>query len=322
MVYRCIAAGLILAFALAIVPVMAADFSEQAVAVPIAVGALSGTLMLPAGIGPFPVALIIAGSGPTDRNGNNPAGLTTDAYKKLAQGLAAHGIATLRYDKRLIGASTVHQTESELRFDDYVNDALSLTAWLERDPRFRGVAIIGHSEGSLIGILAAERDPHVRALVSLEGAGRNLATIVDEQVRANPANPPTIVSEVETINASLLAGKTVPNPDPVLAPLFRPSVQPYVISEYRYDPAKEIAKLTIPVLIVHGTTDIQVSATDAKLLSAADPKAHVLTVDGMNHILVDAPAARDANIATYSQPQLPLSAPLVPAIATFLHTAL
>jgi len=322
MVYRCFVAGLMFALALAIVPAMAADFHEEPVLVPIPIGALSGTLMLPAGKGPFPVALIIAGSGPTDRNGNAAGGLTTDAYKKLAQGLAAQGIATLRYDKRGIGNSVDRQTESDLRFDDFVNDALALTAWLEHDPRFHGVAIIGHSEGSLIGILAAERDPHVGAVVSLEGAGRNLATIVEEQVRANPGTPPAIVNEVVSINASLLAGKTVPNPDPLLAALFRPSVQPYVISEYRYNPATEIAKLTIPVLIVHGTTDIQVSAADAKLLAAADPKAQVLTIDGMNHILVDAPAGRDANIATYSQPQLPLSAPLAPAIATFLNAAL
>ena len=321
--YRCFAAVLMLAFALMIMPVMAADFHEAAVSVSIPVGTLSGTLVLPAGKGPFPVALIIAGSGPTNRDGNAPAaGMSSDAYKKLAQGLAAEGIASLRYDKRGIGISTDNQTESDLRFDDYVNDALALTAWLEHDPRFHGVAIIGHSEGSLIGMLAAQRDPAVQAFVSLEGAGRNLATIVDEQVRANPANPPAIVSEVESINASLLAGKTVSNPNPALAGLFRPSVQPYLISEYRYDPAKEIAKLTIPVLIVHGTTDVQVSAADAKLLAEADPKAHMLTVEGMNHVLVDAPADRGGNIATYAQPALPLSAALVPAIATFLKASL
>jgi uncharacterized protein len=321
-VHRIFVAATACVFMLLTAAAMAADIREEPVSVPIPVGTLSGTLALPPGSGPFPVALIIAGSGPTDRDGNSAAALTTDAYKKLAQGLAARGIATLRYDKRGIGSSSDRQPESDLRFDDYVNDALALTAWLEHDARFHGIAVIGHSEGSLIAILAAERDSHIGAVVSLEGAGRNLATIVDEQVRANAANPPAIVSEVVSINASLLAGKTVPNPDPLLAPLFRPSVQPYLISEYRYDPAQEIAKLTIPVLIVHGTTDIQVSVTDAKLLAAADPKAQVLTVDHMNHILVDAPPGRDANIATYSQPKLALSAPLVPAIATFLHAAL
>jgi uncharacterized protein len=275
--------------------------------------------MLPQGNGPFPVALIIAGSGPTDRNGNSSM-LTTDAYKKLAQGLAAQGIATLRYDKRLIGASVVKQPESDLRFDDFVNDALALTAYLERDTRFSSVSIIGHSEGSLIGMLAAQRDPHIAKFVSLEGAGRNLAVIVNEQIRANPNTPQMILTEVESINASLLAGKTVPNPDPQLNALFRPSVQPYLISEYKYDPGTEIAKLKIPVLIIHGTTDIQVSATDAKLLAAGDPKAQFVSIEGMNHILVDAPIDRNGNIATYSQPALPLSAQLVPTIAGFLKS--
>ncbi len=315
-------AALGLAFAISGVPVLAANSREEPVTVPISFGTLSGTLMLPPGNGPFPVALIIAGSGPTDRNGNNTMGVTGNIYMKLAQGLAADGIATLRYDKRGIGTSVVNQTESDARFDDFVNDALSLAGYLERDPRFNSVSIIGHSEGSLIGIVAAERDPHIRALVSLEGAGRNLAAIIDEQVSNSPGLSPEVVNQVRSINASLLAGKTVAiaSPTPLLLALFRPSVQPYVISEYKYDPAKELAKLKIPVLIIHGTTDLQVSATDAKLLAAADPKATVVTIDGMNHVLVDAPADPAANAATYTQPALPLSAKLVPTIAQFLKS--
>jgi uncharacterized protein len=310
---------LIVACAVSGVSVLAADFREEPVNVPIQIGTLSGTLMLPDGSGPFPVALIIAGSGPTDRDGNSSLGLHNDIYKKLAQGLAAQGIATLRYDKRMIGTSHVTQSENDLRFDGYVDDAVALTHTLEADPRFSSVSIIGHSEGSLIGILAAQRDPNVRKFVSLEGAGRNLATIINEQVRANPANPPAIVGEVESINASLLAGKTVANPDPQLYALFRPSVQPYLISEYKYDPAEELAKLTIPILIVQGSTDIQVGETDAKLLAAANPKAHLVTIEGMNHVLVDAPADRNANAGTYTQ-SLPLSAALVPAIVQFLKS--
>ncbi|MGC2833844.1 MAG: alpha/beta fold hydrolase [Methylocella sp.] len=313
-------AALVLAFVWSGVPVLAADFREEPVSVPISVGTLSGTLMFPPGNGPFPVALIIAGAGPTDRTGNNAMGVTGNTYMKLAQGLAAEGIATLRYDKRFIGSSPVKQTESELRFDDFVSDALTLTRYLEGDARFNKIAIIGHSEGSLIGIVAAERDSHIRALVSLEGAGRNLAAIIEEQISASPGVSVDVVNEVKSINASLLAGKTVAiaSPTPLLMALFRPSVQPYIISEYEYDPAKELAKLKIPVLIIHGTTDLQVSATDAKLLAAADPRATVVTIDGMNHILVDAPADPAANAAAYTQPALPLSAKLVPTIAQFL----
>ncbi len=313
---RSIWASILAVMMLAATPSPASNEEPLSVAIP--AGHLNGTLMLPSSAtGRVPVALIIAGSGPVDRNGNESS-LHSDAYKKLAEALAAHGIATLRYDKRGIGESAVTQLESDLRFDDYVTDALALTAHLEADPRFSRVSIIGHSEGSLIGMLAAERDPHIAALVSLEGAGRNLGAVIDEQIKSNPNNPPSIVNEVQQIDASLEAGKTVANPDPQLAALFRPSVQPYLISEYKYDPAGEIAKLKLPVLIVRGTTDIQVSSVDASRLAFADPQAQVATISGMNHILVDAPADRAANIATYNEPALPLDATLVSTIAAFL----
>lgn len=312
-----ILSALALASATTLVGATAPPYTESAVSVPIAVGTLSGTLTIPSGRGPFPAAVIIAGSGPTDRNGNGPT-LKSDAYLKLAHDLAARGIATLRYDKRGVGQSTDSQSEAALRFDDFVDDALVMAKQLEGNARFSSVSLIGHSEGSLIAIVAAQRDAHVRSVVSISGPGRNLATIIDEQVRANPNNPPQIIAEVDAINTALLAGKTVANVDPVLNALFRPSVQPYLISEYKYDPAKEIAKLTIPVLIVQGTHDIQVDVKDARLLAAADPRAQLALIDGMNHLLVDAPSDRTANIATYSEPQLPLDPHLVPTIAAFL----
>lgn len=294
-----------------------AAYTESAVTVPISVGTLSGTLTIPNGPGPFPAAVIIAGSGPTDRNGNSSM-LKSDAYLKLAHDLAALGIATLRYDKRGVGQSAVSQGEAQVRFADFVDDALTMAKQLEGDKRFSSVSLIGHSEGSLIGIVAAQRDPHIRSVVSISGPGRDLATIIDEQVRANPHNTPQIISDVDRIDASLRAGKTVSDVSPDLYALFRPSVQPYLISEYKYDPAKEIAKLKTPVLILQGTHDIQVDVKDARLLAAADPHAKFVLIDGMNHMLVDAPADRTANIATYSQPQLPLDPHLVPTIAAFL----
>jgi pimeloyl-ACP methyl ester carboxylesterase len=293
-----------------------APFTEEVVVVGAPGAMLSGTLTIPAGKGPFPVALIIAGSGPTDRDGNS-AYIRTDAYKLLAQELAVKGIATLRYDKRGVGASPTSQTEDQMRFGDFVNDALALTRYLETRGRFSSVSIIGHSEGSLIGILAAQRDPSVKAFVSLEGLGRNVATVLEEQYRASGAAPAT-VNEVVAYDKLLMAGKTIPSPDPRLSALFRPSVQPYLISWYRYDPATEVAKLKIPVLIVQGTNDLQASMADANRLAAADPQAKLATVQGMNHILRDAPADRQQNLATYTNPALPLNAQVVTVIASFL----
>jgi pimeloyl-ACP methyl ester carboxylesterase len=204
-----------------------------------------------------------------------------------------------------------------MRFGDFVNDALALTRYLETRGRFSSVSIIGHSEGSLIGILAAQRDPSVKAFVSLEGLGRNVATVLEEQYRASGAAPAT-VNEVVAYDKLLMAGKTIPSPDPRLSALFRPSVQPYLISWYRYDPATEVAKLKIPVLIVQGTNDLQASMADANRLAAADPQAKLATVQGMNHILRDAPADRQQNLATYTNPALPLNAQVVTVIASFL----
>jgi len=295
----------------------APSFTEETVTQTIPVGTIYGTLMLPATSGPVPVALIVAGSGPTDRNGNDP-GLTGDMYRKLAQALAARGIATLRYDKRFIGESVVKQTETQLRLDDYVDDAALLADRLAADPRFSSVTIVGHSEGSLIGILAAERDTHIAKVVTLEGAGRNLADIVEEQVTDAHA-PPGIIAEIVSYDKDLRKGIIVPSPDPAVEGLYRPSVQPYLISEFRYDPAVEIAKLTQPVLIVQGTHDIQVQVKDARLLAAGNPKAVLAIVQGMNHVLVDAPADRAGNIATYSQPLLPVNATMVASIADFIR---
>ena len=278
---------------------------------------LVGTLLLPAGRGPFPVALIIGGSGPVDRDGNNNAGLHSDAYKLLAEGLAQRGVATLRYDKRGVGASTNKKSEDAIRFDDYVDDALAFAKHLEADKRFSRVAIIGHSEGSLIGLVASRRDPRVSAFVSLEGPGRTVAAVIEEQIRAQGA-PESIMDEIEAYDKSLIAGTIVPSPDPRLAALYRPSVQPYLISEYRHDPSAEIAKLKIPVLIVQGTTDLQVSVLDAQLLARAKPDARLSIIDGMNHLLRDAPPDRQANIATYNAWTTPLDAAVIPAVAKFL----
>ncbi|MDQ6826997.1 MAG: alpha/beta hydrolase, partial [Candidatus Eremiobacteraeota bacterium] len=165
--------GLAFAAAVTLPTVVLAAPVEKNVSVTVTGGTLAGTVTVPQGDGSFPVALIISGSGPTDRNGNGPLA-QTDAYKLLAQGLAAHGIATLRYDKRTIGASKFPSlSESDLRFEDFVNDAVTFVDFLHKDSHFTSITILGHSEGSLIGMLAAQRDAIVSSYVSLEGAGMN-----------------------------------------------------------------------------------------------------------------------------------------------------
>lgn len=301
----------------------AASPTSIPVTLKIPAGILHGTLERPAGKGPFPVALIIAGSGPTDRDGNDvQLGLNTDCYKLLAEALAQHGIASLRYDKRGAGEDTLMALpENKLRFDDYIADAVAWGKQLRADRRFSTLTIIGHSEGSLIGMLAAREIP-ADGYVSLAGAGEPIQNVLLTQLK--PKLPPDLYQESETIVHSLEHGKTVTAVPASLNMLFRPSVQPYLISWFKYDPAKAIAELKIPVLIVQGERDLQVSMSDAEHLAKADPAAKLVLIPDMNHVLKDVGPSVEANAASYHNPDLPLDSTLTAAIRSFilhLHTA-
>jgi hypothetical protein len=282
-------------------------------------GAIHGTLLLPADVSkPVPVVLIIAGSGPTDRDGNNPIiPGHNDSLKMLATDFAMNGIASLRYDKRGIGQSAVPgQKESDLRFDTYVDDAV---AWCNQlhEKRFSGVVIAGHSEGSLIGMIAA-RKCGAAGFISLEGAGFPAADILRTQLKGRL--PEQLQADNERILKSLEAGRTVDDVPQTLISLYRASVQPYLISWFKYEPANEIAALKIPVLIVQGTTDVQVSMADAKRLAGANPKAKLVTIEGMNHILKMVSGDIQAQLPSYGDPKLQLSEKLTPELVQFVRS--
>lgn len=293
-------------------------FSESEMILNTATGNIYGSLVVPENVKTSPVVLIIAGSGPTDRNANSTLGIQTNTYKMIAEELAANGISSLRFDKRGIAQSSEAMTsESDLRFETYINDAADWVSLLKKDKRFSSVIILGHSEGSLIGMIVAEK-ANVAKYISVAGVGIPADQILKEQLKAQL--PPQLMAESNNILDSLKAGKTVKNVPPTLAALYRPSVQPYMISWIKYDPAKEIAKLKIPVLIVQGTTDIQVAANNAQLLAAAKPDARLLMLENMNHILKESVADIQENMATYKNPSLPLKDGLAAEIIRFIKT--
>jgi pimeloyl-ACP methyl ester carboxylesterase len=276
-----------------------------------------GTVELPAGGDPSPVVLIIAGSGPTDRNGNSkilPG--ANNSLKMLADGLAARGIASLRYDKRGIGQSiTPGMKEDDLRFTNYVDDAAGWIRQLRADKRFSTITVAGHSEGSLIGMVAAH-DAGADAYISLEGAGRNAIDIIQEQLAAQLL--PEVVANARRLMDKVAAGEKVDSVPPFLAALFRPSVQPYLTSWFKYTPADEIVKLDVPVMIVQGTHDIQTSMEDSRRLASAMKSAKVLEIEGMNHLLKSTPAGRAEQMPSYSDPNLPVVPKLLDEMATFV----
>ncbi|MBO0720478.1 MAG: alpha/beta hydrolase [Blastocatellia bacterium] len=281
-------------------------------------GKLFGLLELPKSSAPLPVALIIAGSGPTDRNGNSPLIQgANNSLKYLAEGLAAQGIASVRYDKRGVAESIkAAPRQPDLRFETYIDDAVLWGKQLRADKRFSSVIIIGHSEGSLIGMVAAQR-MNADAFISIAGAGRPAPQGLMDQLKRNL--PADLQSKAEMIIKSLSEGKIVEDVPPALSgALFGRGIQPYLISYFKYDPAKEITKLSIPVLIAQGTTDIQVPAQDAKLLAEAKPSASLLMIEGMNHVLKEVPDEQEKQMNSYTDPSLPVAPKLIEGTSNFI----
>ncbi len=264
-----------------------------------------------------PVVLIIAGSGPTDRNGNSKslAG-ENNSLKMLAEGLSEAGYATLRFDKRGIGQSAgAGFKEREMRFSHYVQDAASWIAYLKADVRFSKVVVLGHSEGALIGLLAAKAGK-ADAYISLAGPARPAAAILRTQLEDKL--PSELAQQNEIILQKLEQGEETDKIPAALQSLYRPSVQPYLISWFKFNPAAELKQLNLPTLIIQGTTDIQVATNEANALHQAQAHAEIALISGMNHILKLVPADQSLQLASYSDPKLPLAPELIKKLTEFL----
>ena len=286
---------------------------EETITLQTPTGNIEGTLLLPSVEKPT-IALIIAGSGPTDRDGNS-GGLKMNYLKMLAEGLYENNIASIRYDKRGIGASVMPGLkEDDLTFSDFISDA---ELWMDKimdDSRFGDIVVIGHSEGSLIGMIASQ-NKQPNKFISIAGPGITMLATIRRQLKDQP---PYILSMSEPILEKLEKGQTVDSVPPLLNSLFRQSVQNYLISVSKYDPLVEISKLKCPVMIVQGTTDIQIEVLDAEKLAESNKNSKLLIIEGMNHNLKEAPENRLLNIQTYGNPDLKIKEGLVDSISKYI----
>lgn len=271
-------------------------------------GALIAALELPPKT-PSAVAIIVAGSGGTDKNGNS-IGMESNSYKMLAKSLAAKGIATIRYDKRGIGENQgLVKDLNQITIDLFASDVESIVKYALQDERFSDVHIIGHSEGALLATLAAQKQK-VDSIILLAGVGRSMDEVLIEQLSAQlPAN---LLEESKNILTSLKAGKIVEAVSKELQPVFSIPNQRYLISLIKYNPVDELDKVSTKKYVVQGNTDIQVSEIDWVELSKVATEA--IMIEGMNHILKESPAERPANIATYNEPNLSLHKDIAPTI--------
>jgi uncharacterized protein len=285
---------------------------------------LAGTLLLPlvSEIQRVPGVVLIAGSGPTDRDGNNPLiPVRVDVLKLIAERLAAAGIATLRYDKRGIGQSTARprgglsDEEQFFRWDHFVADVTAAHAELLRQDEIKpyATAFLGHSEGGLLAIAATAamgaRRPHGMVLASTPG--RPLGDIVHDQIERNA---PPLVGAADRILAAIHDTGHVPaNISPELQLLFPPYAGPFLQSALSFDPAAVLARTDNACLLIHGGADGQIvplgdiqPLLDTLARRAASGEAMV--VPAVSHNLKLVSSSTDPGFA----------GPLAPAVGTKL----
>ena len=281
-------------------PQLPVRLNERPVVLNTSTGVLKGKMVTPNQESGYPVVLIIPGSGPTDMDGNSAAlPGKNNSLRYLAEGLAGKGIASLRYDKRGIASSaSAGKDEYSMRFEDGIKDARGWIDYLSKDKRISGIYVLGHSEGALAG------------------AGRPAYEIIEEQMAGQPE---VIRNMVRSINTSLKEGKLVPDVPIGLQALFRSSVQPYMISWYTYNPQEIIKKLKVPVLILQGDKDMQVSVKDAELLKRSQPSADYHLIGNMNHLMKTCDTMdQQKQMATYTDPALPLHKDVLILIEKFV----
>lgn len=259
------------------------------------------------------LVILIAGSGPTDRNGNQK-NLVNNSLKYLCEGLAQNDIAAFSYDKRMFAQISLGTlNEATLSFEDFINDAKAVFTYFKNQKKYNKIIIAGHSEGSLIGMIAANNNAD--AFISIAGPGRTIDAVVVEQIEKQA---PFLKEEVLKNFEILKSGKTFELQNEMLASIFRPSVQPYMISWLKYNPQDEIKKLKIPTLLLNGTKDLQVSVGEAELLKKSKPDAELVIIDAMNHVFKEIKGDTSENMKSYNDSNLPISAQLLNTITRFI----
>jgi len=273
---------------------------------------IDGTLILP-NDNPKPnLAIIIGGSGPTDRNGNQNF-LKNNSLKKLAEALSRNGIATFRYDKRIVKQIRNNYVNKDIMFDDFVTDAISVIDYFKTSNTYNKIFVIGHSQGSLVGILASK--DRVDGLISIAGSGKSIDSVIIEQIEKTA---PMFTEEAKEVFMVLKNGKTTSNYPEALSSIFKEDIQLFMSNWMQYNPQDEIKKLSIPVLIVNGTKDLQVPEEEATLLESATSKANLKIIDKMNHIMFIIEGDDLENSKSYNESFRQISTELIETIVDFI----
>jgi hypothetical protein len=276
---------------------------------------IDGSLLRPPSSEKLPLVIIIADSGPVDRNGNQQM-MENNALRFLAEGLYASNIASYRYDKRIVKQMKKRiLVEKDVRFDDFIQDAVEIINFFKKSDEFSKIYLIGHGEGSLIGLIAAREGAD--GFISIAGAGQSIDEVIVEQLAKQA--PGLKDSALEAFDDLRVNGVAV-NYSPGLASIFRKDLQPFIRSWMQYDPRAEISKLDIPVLIINGDKDLQVDVSEAELLREAKPDAQYHIIPTMNHIFKKIEGNDLENSKSYNQYNLPVMPELLESISSFIDS--
>ena len=274
---------------------------------------VDGTLLRPDTSDKIPLVIIIGGSGPTDRNGNQQM-MENNSLRFLAEGLYTNNIASFRYDKRIIKQMKQRiLSEKAIRFDEFIEDAIEATDFFIKGGEFSKIYIIGHSQGSLVGMIAAQ--DRADGFISIAGAGQQIDDVIVAQL---VKQAPGLEENARQAFDDLRVNGVAVNYSPGLASIFRKDIQPFILSWMQYDPKVEIARLDIPTLIINGDKDLQVQVSEAEILFKAQPKAQYEIIPKMNHILKKIEGDDIENSKSYNQYNLPIMPEAIEIISSFI----
>ncbi|MDT0554377.1 alpha/beta hydrolase [Patiriisocius hiemis] len=273
---------------------------------------IDGTLLLPSTENPK-LVIIIAGSGPTDRNGNSSMS-RNNSLKFLAEGLVNNGLAVFRYDKRSVKMLKNRDPNmANIQFNDFITDAEEVINYFKRSEQFSEIHVVGHSQGSLIGMLIAKGS--ASSFTSLAGTGQPIDDVIITQIAIQQ---PGLDKSAATAFKELRERGSTTNYDPALASILGPQIQPFMLQWMQFNPAEEIKKLDIPVLIINGTKDLQTKETEAALLKEAKPDALYKIIENMNHLFKKIEGNDLENQKSYGDPNLPVMPELIETISSFI----
>lgn len=275
---------------------------------------IDGTLLHPNDVEKPNLAIIIAGSGPTNRDGNQNF-LKSNSLKKLAEGLSQDGIATFRYDKRIVKQIRQNNVSKNIMFDDFVSDASDVIDYFKSKNNYNKIYVIGHSQGSLIGMLSAK--DKADGFISLAGAGNNIGDVIIEQITKTA---PIFSEDTKRVVGQLKEGKTTTDYPAALSSMFSSDLQPFMINWMTHYPSEIIKELDMPILIINGTKDLQVSVTEAHLLKEANAKAEIVIIEKMNHVLFEIEGGDLENSKSYNESFRTISPQLMNSIIDFIKS--